>query len=80
MTSKEQLEELLKECDKEKLHLCGHVQSFGALIGVRKEDTCIVYASENLEAFLHVNSTFAHKTKLFFGVSTDNSDKVLQFF
>ena len=26
------------------------------------------------------NSTFAHKTKLFFGVSTDNSDKVLQFF
>lgn len=27
-----------------------------------------------------INSTFAHKTKLFFGVSTDNSDKVLQFF
>lgn len=54
MTSKEQLEELLKECDKEKLHLCGHVQSFGALMGVRKEDLCIVYASENLESFLHV--------------------------
>lgn len=54
MTSKEQLEELLKECDKEKLHLCGHVQPFGALIGVRKEDLCIVYASENLDSFLHI--------------------------
>lgn len=33
-----------------------------------------------VSSILYVNSTFAHKTKLFFGVSTDNSDKVLQFF
>ena len=33
-----------------------------------------------VSSILYINSTFAHKTKLFFGVSTDNSDKVLQFF
>ena len=55
MTHKEKLELLLQECDKEQLHLCGHVQPFGALIGVQKSDECIVYASENSEAFLHVS-------------------------
>ena len=35
---------------------------------------------ENEKVYKQGNSTFAHKTKLFFGVSTDNSDKVLQFF
>jgi len=53
MTSKEQLEELLKDCNKEQLHLCGHIQPFGVLLGVRKEDLSIVYASENLESFFH---------------------------
>ena len=40
------------------------------------------YSPEYLESVVrkNINSTFAHKTKLFFGVSTDNSDKVLQFF
>lgn len=54
MTTKEELEELLKECDKEKLHLCGHVQPFGALIGIRKDNYLITYVSENSELFLHV--------------------------
>jgi len=55
MKNKEQLDLLLQECDKEQLHLCGHVQPFGALIGIRKEDNVIVYASENTPSFLHVS-------------------------
>lgn len=58
MTTKEELELLLKECDKEKLHLCGHVQPFGALIGLRKDDFLVTYVSENIEPFLHVKPDF----------------------
>lgn len=53
--TKEELEILLKECDKEKLHLSGHIQPFGALLGVKKEDFTVCYASQNAEAFLHVS-------------------------
>jgi len=52
MTSHEKLEDLLKECNKEQLHLCGHIQPFGVLLGVSKEALLIVYASENLESLL----------------------------
>ena len=54
MRDKEELELLLKECDKEKLHLCGHVQPFGALLGLQKDNFLITYVSENSELFLHV--------------------------
>lgn len=54
MNDKEQLEALLKECDKEKLHLCGHIQPFGTLIGISKEDFSITYVSQNCETLLHV--------------------------
>jgi len=52
MTSHEKLEDLLEECNKEQLHLCGHIQPFGVLLGVSKEALLIVYASENLESLL----------------------------
>lgn len=55
MKNREQLDLLLQECDKEQLHLCGHIQPFGALIGIRKEDNVIVYASENTLDFFHVS-------------------------
>ena len=41
---------------------------------------CLLRTMQKLQIKKLVFSTFAHKTKLFFGVSTDNSDKVLQFF
>jgi len=90
MENKEQLELLLQECDKEQLHLCGHVQPFGALIGVRKSDDIIVYASANTHAFLHVNpeallgkslesfnETLKSFTKVFF--AKDPKDKHIYF-
>lgn len=62
------LEELLKECNKEKLHLCGHVQSFGALLGIQKSSGIITYVSENIEKFLHVSpeKLLGQKLNMFF--------------
>lgn len=70
MLNQSTLEELLSECDKEKLHLCGHVQSFGGLLSVNKSDFIIHHVSENIKTFLHV------KPKELLGQSLD---KILPF-
>lgn len=68
MTHKKVLEELLEECNKEKLHLCGHIQPFGALLGIQKSDGIVTYVSENIEKFLHVSpkKLLAHKLETLF--------------
>lgn len=42
----------LNECEKEQLHLSGKIQSFGALIAIRKSDQIISHVSENIHRFL----------------------------
>ena len=41
----------LTNCDREPIHLLGHVQSFGCLIAV-SSDWIVTYASQNVEKFL----------------------------
>lgn len=45
-------ESVINECENEKLHLSGQIQSFGALLAFSKADLSITHASENIEDFL----------------------------
>lgn len=49
--STQNLEELLRGCEAEKLHLSGAIQSFGALLWL-DEQLCVAHASANLAEFV----------------------------
>lgn len=51
MHAYQNLEELLRGCETEKLHLSGAIQSFGALLWL-DEQLCVAHASANLAEFV----------------------------
>lgn len=71
MQNNNSLEELLLECEKEKLHLSGKIQPFGALVGISYINHTILHVSANIESFLHV------KPSKLLGDSLENLNKTL---
>ncbi len=50
------VEELLANCEKEKLHLSGRIQAFGALIMFDEESQTITHVSENIAEFIGLDA------------------------
>ncbi|MBL3657150.1 ATP-binding protein [Fulvivirga sediminis] len=49
MSQNNMIKEAIKNCEDEKIHLIGSIQSHGYLLAVSKEDYCIRYVSENVK-------------------------------
>ncbi|WP_018982875.1 GAF domain-containing protein [Salinimonas chungwhensis] len=49
--------DLLANCEKEKLHLSGQIQSFGALLIIDTASLAITHASANIDAFIGQDAT-----------------------
>lgn len=57
MNNEQQMSDLLQSCEREPLEHSGMIQSFGALLAIRKEDSIISHVSENIQDFVGMTST-----------------------